>query len=142
DRFWSVTRAGAADALLVAPLGLSPGALYSAVRHTQPGRLLVLTSSAARARLDEALAAAGRPDLDCFTIELQDPHAGFGEVGAVASDEQLRRALLSAEEVVISVTGGTTALQFAAERVRDRARELGVPARRIALVDRRPYAEQ
>jgi len=127
--------------LLVAPLGLTPGALYSAVRCVTPDRLLVLTSAQARPLLAQALAHAGRADLDPHVIELADPHLGFLEVRA-AIDGNVRRLLVDCREVVVSLTGGTTALQFGAEEIRREAERLGVPVRRIGLVDRRPRPEQ
>jgi hypothetical protein len=49
---------------------------------------------------------------------------------------------MAARCVVVNVTGGTTALQYLAERIGRDAERLGVPVRRIALVDRRPYEQQ
>lgn len=134
-------QAPAGPRLLVAPLGLAPGALFSAVRHLAPEQLLVVTSTQARGRLAEALAQAGRPELKRWVIELADPHQGFGEIGGKL-DERLRRLLVAAGEVVVSLTGGTTALQYAAQRIGEEAERLGVAVRRVALIDRRPRAEQ
>jgi hypothetical protein len=47
--------------------------------------------------------------------------------------------LTGAREVVVNLTGGTTAMQAAVERIAGESRRLGIPVRRIALVDRRPF---
>lgn len=142
NRAWSLEWGDAQGRLLVAPLGMSPGSVYSAVRRVAPSHLLVLTSASARERLNEALTAADWSGPEPIVVELQDAHAGFGEVKGLAGSDVVREALLGAEEVVVSLTGGTTALQFAVERVREEALRLGVPERRIAVVDRRPVEEQ
>lgn len=133
--------APAGPRLLVSPLGFSAGALFSAVCRVEPERLLVVTSAQARGRLEEALARAGRPELERRAIELADPHQGFAEMRALL-DDRLRQWLVEAGQVVVNLTGGTTALQYAAERIGAEAERLGVAVRRVALIDRRPRAEQ
>lgn len=127
--------------LLITPLGFSPGVVYSGVMHVQPTHLLVVTSADAAARLSEALDHTGRRALLSTTRKLQDPHAGFDEIDP-QNDRELRCLLAHASEVVVNVTGGTTAMQYAAERLANEGRSLGVPVRRVMLIDRRSPEEQ
>ncbi len=127
--------------LLVTPLGLAPGVIYSAVHHIQPDRMLVVTSAIGRQRLKEALEKAGRTHVPCLVREVAEPHTGFQEATSLIDDE-VSGWLVKSGEVVVNLTGGTTVLQYIAEQVADRAHKLGVQVRRIALVDRRPPVEQ
>lgn len=126
--------------LLVTPLGLTPGLLYSAVKRTQPATALVITSSQGRARLDEALRAAGS-ELAPVVREMDDPHAGFREIRRLLDDE-VRRLLIASRLVILNLTGGTTVMQYVVERIGAEAARLGVPVQRVALVDRRTPEEQ
>jgi CRISPR-associated Csx2 family protein len=141
DSEQGLTPTSAGGRLLVTPLGLSPGVIYTGIRAVTPNALVVITSRQARRRLGEALAQAGGVDLPVMVKELDDPHAGFIEAGKVVDDD-LRRELLQATDVVVNITGGTTALQHAAECVARAAEGLVVPLRRVALIDRRPPEEQ
>lgn len=133
--------AAARRRLLVTPLGLSPGVLYSAVLNIRPDEVLVITSRQARERIGEALEHAGAADLPYQVTEMADPHQGFTEIDRIL-DQDARRRLAAAGEVAVNITGGTTAMQYVAERIADEARRLGTTVRRVALVDRRPYDEQ
>lgn len=126
--------------VLLTSLGLSPGVVFSAVSRVAPDELLVVTSAQARERLEEALSRAGKTELKPRVIELEDPHQGFLEIARHLGG--LRRSLVEAGEVVANLTGGTTAMQYAVERLAEEARRLGVPVRRIALIDRRPPEAQ
>jgi hypothetical protein len=126
--------------MLITPLGLSPGVLYSATVRVQPDQLIVLTSAAARPRIAEALARA-QCAVEPLVIELREPHVGFREVADMLS-EDLLRAFVAVSRIVVNLTGGTTVMQYAAERLAAAAQQLGVLVQRVALVDRRPPAAQ
>ncbi|MBI4497305.1 MAG: TIGR02221 family CRISPR-associated protein [Chloroflexi bacterium] len=127
--------------LLVTPLGLSPGVLYSAVQHVRPDRVVVITSAEGRQRLPDALAAADVAGLPVVVRELRDPMTGFQE-GRALLDGEFRRSLVEASEVVVNLTGGTTVIQYVVEQIAGAARSLGVAVRRVAVVDRRTPEEQ
>jgi hypothetical protein len=130
--------------LLVTPLGLSPGVIYSAVKKIGRERiagLLVVTSEQSVARLDEALKEAEAEDLPRDVLRMDDPFAGYSETKRLI-DTALRRTLVTTGNITINLTGGTTVMQYVVERIGDAARELGCRVRRIALVDRRPVEEQ
>lgn len=132
--------------IVVTPLGLSPGVIFSVVKQLHPDHLIVVTSTEAAARLPEALEKAGSPDLPCFVVTLEDPHQGFAEANKLMrSDERaasIREVLIGHDEVYVNITGGTTALLHASDRIADHAERMGLNPKRVALVDRRPYDEQ
>jgi hypothetical protein len=123
--------------LLLTALGLSPGVLFSAVRHIWPQRLVVITSAQASPLISEALGRAGAPDLPHEIVALEDPHQGFVEGARIERDQRLRRAIAESSKLVVNITGGTTAMQYVVDRLARLASRLGTPVRRIALVDRR-----
>jgi hypothetical protein len=128
--------------LLVTPLGLSPGVIFTAVKVLDPDEAIIVSSAEAAGRINEALTAAGRPGLRHRVLALKDPHRGFDEA-KVLIDQELRRALVSpCREVVVNITGGTTCLQYTAEAIGRQASRLGLPVRTVALVDRRSIDEQ
>jgi len=128
--------------LLVTPLGLSPGVLFSAVRHVAPSHALVITSARARPLVVPALEAAEQAALPHTLIELADPHFGFREARERAQGDEAGELLAASGKVVVNLTGGTTALQYAAEAVAARAEALGSAVRRAALIDRRSPEQQ
>ena len=126
--------------LLIAPLGRSPGALFSALRHVQPDSVLVLTSKEAAENLGRALQAASVSPTTVATELFDDPYQAFREADQLA--ERTRGILLEASEVIVNLTGGTTALQYLAERLADEALRLGTTVCRVAVMDRRSREEQ
>lgn len=130
------------ERVLVTPLGLSPGVLFSAVTAAQPARVVLVTSAEARATAVDALARAGCAELPCQVIQMSDPHYGFAEARTAIDTPGLRALFASAGEVVVNMTGGTTAMTQVVQRLAEDARGLGAVVRRIALVDRRSPDEQ
>lgn len=124
----------------VTPLGLSRGVLYSALVHTRPDQLLVVSSAQASSAVGEVLQRCGMASLPKEVEELTDPQGDFRAARALA--DHWRPILAAASEVVVNLTGGTTVMQHICERLASEARDLGVSTRRIALPDRRPPDEQ
>lgn len=141
DAAWRLERSGEIDELLVAPLGLSPGVLYTALVRVQPTHALVLTSRKAAESIDEICEKAGydTQNLDKWIVD--DPHRCFDASDLLAS-EPYARLVLSSKVIKVSVTGGTTALQFLAEKVARDAESVGAWVERVALIDDRPSDEQ
>jgi len=138
---------GAERLVLITPLGLSPGVLFSALSAIKPTGLLVLTSVEASESVTEACHRAGFDGkLRIHTV--QDPWAGFEEVKRLTAFKpesdlpELFLWLAGFDESVINLTGGTSLLAFAAERVGEKLAGFGVTLRRVALVDRRSPEEQ
>jgi len=127
--------------LLVAPLGLSPGSLYTALRHTFPDEAIVLASRQSAPRLPEVLKAAGFEGLPKRVLEFNDPLRGYHEISKLI-DSSMRACLASKAEVTVCLTGGPTLMQYAASLLAEEARKLGVPVREVAAIDGRSPAEQ
>lgn len=137
---WDVEIAGGGGTLLVSPLGLSKGLLFSALSHINPDRLLVLTSGEVASHIDDICARAGWAGEKLPACVMEDPHSGFHEVKDIA--ESATEYLLKADKIVLNITGGTTALQYTAQKVGEKARQLGREVKQVALVDRRIPQEQ
>ncbi len=126
--------------VLVSPVGLSPGALFSVLVHTSPRRLVVITGPAAHrgsAQAVDAYAAIARALLDVEHVLVEDPWGGFLDAHrrALSVVAQLRE---SPRDVVVNLTGGTTALQYCALCV-----GLGLAnARLVAVTDDRSREAQ
>lgn len=130
--------------VLVSPIGERPGGLFSAVRRVTaeygaPDACIVICSDRTRSHIAEALRAAAyngkRHD-----IVLEDPFGGLDELdGHVA---RARGRLAVAERVAVNITGGTSLMGVAAEKLAQEARKFARPTRRFALVDRRAPGEQ
>lgn len=140
DVDWALRRTTTVGLLLVTPLGLSPGMLHTVLRCRQFDRVIAITSRAAQAGLGEALGRATFTPEKCQPYLVDDPHAGFLEADRLV--DEIRPHLLQAEHVTCNLTGGTTVLQYIVERVAQEACSLGVPVRRMAVVDRRTIEQQ
>lgn len=125
--------------LLVSPLGMSKGLLYSALRHIQPHQLFVITSTNAAGSFYEITQKSGWSGKSTIR-HMQDPHSGFDEAESIAL--AALPATLQADQVVVNITGGTTAMQHIVQQIAVHAKEHGCPVRRAALVDRRTPQEQ
>jgi len=129
--------------VLFSPLGLAYGTLYSAILSVRPARVIVVTSSQAIVNLHTAVDAAAfyHPKFEVETHLLADPLAGFREGRSLA-----RFLAVSADgaggDNVVNLTGGTTTLQDCVRSVADILRAQNKPVREVAVVDRRPPAEQ
>lgn len=126
--------------LLITPLGLSPGVLFTAVRKLNADMALIVTSARAAEAITEALSKAGRPKLPYETIPLDDPHGGFDQAQHLCG--QWQELLASAANITVNITGGTTALQYIAERLGQEGADLGATLKQVALIDKRPFEQQ
>lgn len=140
---WETARPAAAGRLLVTPLGTSPGVLYTLLcDRPAPDRVLIVTSDQGAAAIPEACGQAGWPPPDgpkldevLFLHRVRDAYDCFGDAKSLTA--WARPHVLAAAEVVVNVTGGTTAMQYLIERIAVQAGRLGVPVKRVALIDRR-----
>ena len=132
--------------VLVSPIGLRPGALFSALKACRsdtgeyPKKCLVICSRDTQSHIDEALNRAGYAG-EALPLLLEDPYGGGkDEIERLAKYAQIH--LVGADEVVVNITGGTTLMGLVADAVASQARWLASPTRRFGLIDRRPPAEQ
>jgi hypothetical protein len=77
-------------------------------------------------------------------IEIADPYTGFKEIEGRISWPDLAELIAPTDSVdaVLNLTGGTSVLQYCAERVAWQLMQIGIAIRRVAAVDRREPAEQ
>lgn len=132
--------------ILISPFGKRPGVLFSALHacRTEGGGLptscLVICSRESENRIEEAVSKVGNSvaiERLCF----DDPYGGLAEIELL--EKASRARLVGAEQVLINVTGGTTLMGLAAEKLGNAAHKLACPmVRRFGLVDKRPPAEQ
>jgi len=129
--------------VLVTPLGMRPGVLFSALRACAAGsgfpeKCFVICSE------QTAKSAAGAAERAGFTgvIEkvLIDPFGGPAEINALI--KKIRPEIFRAKQVLVNITGGTTLMGLAAEKIAAEALNLARPVRRFGLIDRRRSGEQ
>lgn len=137
--------------VLVTPVGLSPGVLTNAVRNAravgfEPDLIVIICSPQSQPMCDDALAHAGW-DGQVVYRELEDAFATAGDMRPrdqrpLPNDPELRRVLATSSEVLVNLTGGTTAMSVIALQLADAARAYDRPVRRLLLVDRRAAEQQ
>jgi hypothetical protein len=128
------------DRILLSPLGFTPGVLFTAASDQEPDQVIVLASEQTVSSARVALEAAGMGALPLETRVLADPYGGVEEAKEIA--KTLQDKLAEACELVVNLTGGTTAMQLVAEQVAATASRLGIPVKRILLIDRRSPQDQ
>ncbi len=131
--------------VLVSPIGMRPGVLFSALQACraggdggEPALCLVVCSPKTRGTIAQACERAE------FAGEIRplplDPFGDAADLERLA--KETRRHFIGATEVFVNVTGGTTLMGLAAEKLADTARRLACPVRRFGLIDRRAPHEQ
>ncbi len=126
--------------ILVSPLGLSIGSLYTALLATQPDHLIALVTKKSRGSLKSVLEAASFPESETTVLDVKDPHAGFEEIPSLVS--RAEDTIISARVVIGNITGGTTMMSEAVRAILEMARSYAVQTKTYAMVDRRPLEEQ
>ena len=127
--------------VLLSPLGMSPGLLFSALKNVEPDYLVIVSSSDAIANLPEVFAVAkySREYIVCL---VNDPFTFNTDIEQLFGDVFNVHNLFNDVEWFVNITGGTTALQYYVQRLERRVRELGIATTTIAMVDRRERADQ
>ena len=136
-----------AGRILVSPIGLRPGVLFSALHSCradgnsrEPELSLVICSQETKDLIRDVFQHAEYTGKVAPLI-LEDAFGGGPEeIEGLA--QAARRHFLGAGEVLVNVTGGTTLMGLAAESLASEARALACPVRRFGLIDRRPPSEQ
>ena len=133
--------------MLISPIGMRPGVLYSALHacrtgggNGEPVRCLVICSPETQGKIGDAVERAGYKGA-IEPLVFQDAFGG-GRTEIDALVKAARKHLIGAEEVLVNVTGGTTLMGLAAEALASTGRRLACPVRRFGLIDRRPTKEQ
>lgn len=130
---------GGKGSLLISPLGMSPGVLYSAIKKTEPAVVLALCSNQSRQTLEVALQASGHVG-KWEALVMRDPVHGYSEIADLQN--QARRTCLDADKVLVNLTGGTTMMGIVTQKIFERASRDQRPCRRFVLGDQRSPDEQ
>ncbi|GAB4263979.1 hypothetical protein [Thermincola ferriacetica] len=136
------TKDETAERILISPLGMSKGLLYSALVRIKPSFVFIITSAEAVGPLEEIKARAGFNGDVCSVIT-DDPFDCYKE-----KEEVFRRifGILSAgkgkKKIEVNITGGTTAIQYIVQYCSNKLKENGFDVTEYALIDRRPADEQ
>ncbi len=128
------------ERLLVSPIGLSKGVLYSAIVTVRPDYVIVVTSDEGAKSIEEVLKRADYAQSTVKVILLKDPHSGFDEIGNVV--KECSPTVITARHVYCNVTGGTTLMGEVARAIGKKACRLGIDTEYIAMIDRRPLDVQ
>ena len=131
--------------VLISPIGMRPGVLFSALKSTlkdgEVNLCLVVCSQETELYIKKAIDHAsysGRVEPLC----LKDPYGSGGLREIKKLEGKVSKHFVGAAEVVVNITGGTTLMQLAVERLAVAARRLACPVRRFGLIDRRSAEEQ
>ncbi|MFW6106645.1 MAG: hypothetical protein ACOC8H_00645 [bacterium] len=126
--------------LLICPIGLTPGVLYSALKHTAPDRVLVICSAQSAANVEEACQHAGS-QAPVSRLQMREIDRGVDEFDGLIAQASLW--LFEADEIDANLTGGTTLMGVLVSRLVARAqREYQRPVRECVLIDPRTPEEQ
>lgn len=138
---WQLDKTGktASGTALVSPLGLSRGLLFSALKHIRPDRAIVITSQQSMAGIQDIIGKAEWQG-ELTVLLMEEPFTGFGETRKLV--RKIQPVLEASEEVIINITGGTTAMQYVMQAAAESANNQKIPIKTIALVDRRSPADQ
>ncbi len=143
---FSLSLGQASGRILVSPIGMRPGVLFSALHACwakeevgEPTLCLVICSSETEGKIAEVKEHASYAG-EIEPLLLEDPYGGPGEIERMV--EAVRGRFIGADQVVVNVTGGTTLMGLAAEALANEACRLACPVRRFGLIDRRSPKEQ
>lgn len=141
------------DKILLSPLGLSPGLLYSALLTIKPLRLVVLTSDQGEELLGEILEKAAFHG-SVAVVKVDDPFSCFDEarekagkiikylLGEQPGAKSISDDRMPGYQIIINLTGGTTALQFIIQRAGAELERTKHNISYAALLDRRSTLAQ
>lgn len=139
---WPLDVPARSDApVLVSAVGMTPGPLYSALRacSADPSVLIAICSHETRSHAEELLKRV-ESEAKLVALILDDPVGGTSEIDRVVREATCH--VLEGPEVLVNLTGGTTLMGLAVERIAREAERLGRPVRRFGLIDRRTREQQ
>ncbi len=142
---WGVTLSGSGGRVLLSPIGMRPGVLFSALEvcrgagsESAPSVCLVICSQDTEALIEDVARQAGF-DGRIERIRI-NPYGNRQDIREAVRAG--RRHIVGADQVWVNVTGGTTVMGLAAEALATEAKHFACPVRRFGLIDRKPSAEQ
>ncbi|MGC8656601.1 MAG: TM1812 family CRISPR-associated protein [Thermoplasmata archaeon] len=154
NTFWNPKIQGNGGKLLVSPLGLSPGLLYSAIKLVNPDKCIVITSENSKKSLNEILEKSSYSYNNiCKIIELKDPFTGYDEIKNIidniqnndennGNNDDIFKCFEEFDEIAFNLTGGTTTMQILVEELYKIANHSSKKTDRIIIIDRRSTEQQ
>lgn len=131
---------GGHERLLICPIGMSPGVLYSAVQQVTPARVLVVCSEESSPAIEEALQRCDSSP-ESLRLIMDNPFAGADEFESLL--DQTLPWLYEADEIHANLTGGTALISALIGRLaRESQRRFQRPVREFVLIDKRSPEEQ
>ncbi len=124
---------------LVSGVGDSPGALYTALIALKPDRVIVVASSDSDINIPAVLVLSGMEPDNVSIKHMKDPFYGFNELDTLFTTQDWLE-LEGASELVVNITGGTTAMQYVIHKIAQRLETHGV--RIVAALDQHGAQEQ
>ncbi len=142
---WDLGLEDSGGRVLLSPIGMRPGVLFSALEvcrrmanGSEPSVCLVICSQDTDALIEDAITEAGF-DGRIERIRI-NPHGSDRDIKEAVKIG--RRHIAGADDVFVNVTGGTAVMGLATEALAVEARRLARPVRRFGLIDRRTPVEQ
>ena len=151
NKFWNPYIISSGGKLLVTPVGMSKGLLYTALSKISPDVCIIITSNDAESGVEEAIKKASYDNKNIKKIIMDDPFAGVTEIKHIKSNfltseyseyRELRELIQDAEEIVVNLTGGTTMMQILVDYISKVANEMGKNIKKVITIDRRDVTEQ
>jgi len=130
--------------ILLSPLGLSPGVLFTVLKVLKPHKLVVVTTRVQEKNIANICGEAGYSGA-CFVYTVEDPFTSFKQGADFCKkiQAQLERWEVNKADLMVNITGGTTALQFLVQQAAEHFS--GIFNCRVTLyaaIDRRARTEQ
>lgn len=129
--------------VLITPLGLSKGLLYSAIVHNKPQVVWLLTSKESVEQVNDVCQQADfRGNMHVAIME--DPYTDFNRWKTYMDRfaDMIEKYNDRGIQFVVNLTGGTTAMQYVVQQIAAKLEEKGERVQYVAQVDRRAVAEQ
>ena len=127
--------------LLITGFGMAPGLLYTAIVHTKPSGIFVITSKEAIYNLEEALEKAEFKHKESLNYYImKDPYGGYTEFEEVK--KELGSRIFEYGELLFNFTGGTSAMQYIVGYLCERANRLSLRVKKFICIDERSKIEQ
>ncbi len=144
DDYWNPFLQGGGGVLLITPLGLSKGLLYTALKRIEPDHCLLITSHQAAPSISEIIKHADYHGQLLPQIVLHNPYSGFDEIPEhmEALFNEYSSVFLNADSVVVNLTGGTTTMQYFADLISQRAVRMGLNVDKVGMIDKRKMEDQ
>lgn len=128
------------ETLIITPLGLSTGVLYTLLKkHHGDAAFVIITSKQARKSIELCFEKAGVVPV-YFIEEVENPFADI--LAKKDLENKYLPLLLDSHKIIVNYTGGTSLLQLNVMRIEEMVGRYGIPVSRVVTIDHRSPQEQ